>query len=825
MRLTLLVLIICSAIIVNSSAQKLPIGLEAYKTWSKVGWYDLSPEGDYIAFILENVPIGNKTLIVKPTDNRWEKHYIGASFFGFIDNDNDKAILIRKADNGIIKLNLQTMVEFNDPVITLEQNRSLKHINVQKSTVNHERIIIQSSSNEKIDSIEKVSAYAVSANEHGIIFIKRSKDGKPLLYWYSLKSRNCSLIWEGNNEQRFEFISQIEQSKHIIFKVMESPMKIDPNLAEVDIWGYKDANYPSPFGLEKGRHECVYSVSSEADHRVTQLTGSNERLIAATGDFALVQCRLGNDQREAAWNESAKATYYCISIKNGTRKLVAKQTDAGLLEAKMSPNGKYIILANNNLKCYSSYDVETENVRIISKPGQITYKTIKEGIDILPFDMFWLNENYFILKDDHDLWKLDARGDKESTNLTKEVGRRENLVFQILPIAQKKRHLLLNTFDENSKNWGFYELNLLKGTVPKKLSMGKYYYGGDRPVITRARKSDTFVLFRETVGESRNLFMTKDFVTFTQLSNLNPEKDYNWMTSELVSWEGPDKRICTGILYKPEDFDSTCKYPMVVNVYNAYTHELNSFVEPDESSEKGGLYNILPTTWLVSNRYLVFIPDLNYRKINANLASSLEMVVSGVNELTKKHSYINADKIGLQRASWGGEQVNYIVTHTNLFAAAFTGAGFSEQISRSGYSDATSNNYYLPWVEGQEGGVLPQVPERYIDESALFHAGNLTTPLLIKHNKDDNAVPFYQGLQFFMLLRRLNKKAWLLQYDRGGHGINYGKNLDDFNLRVAQFFDHYLKNAPPPRWMTKGINSERKQIDSGLELDTSGVLP
>ena len=113
-------------------------------------------------------------------------------------------------------------------------------------------------------------------------------------------------------------------------------------------------------------------------------------------------------------------------------------------------------------------------------------------------------------------------------------------------------------------------------------------------------------------------------------------------------------------------------------------------------------------------------------------------------------------------------------------------------------------------------------PATYVENPPVLHAGSITTPLLILQNSDDR---FNQGFEMFAALVRQDKPAWLLSYEGGGHGLPDGPIGEDFLIRMNQFFDYYLKDAPPPKWMTQGIPARMKGIDTGLELDTSGTVP
>jgi hypothetical protein len=106
----------------------------------------------------------------------------------------------------------------------------------------------------------------------------------------------------------------------------------------------------------------------------------------------------------------------------------------------------------------------------------------------------------------------------------------------------------------------------------------------------------------------------------------------------------------------------------------------------------------------------------------------------------------------------------------------------------------------------------------YIKNSPVFKAYNVTTPIILVNNKNDSRVPFIQGLEWFMALRRLGKRAWMLQYDEGGHGLRGGNDYIDYVIRSNQFFDHYLKDSACPSWMLNGIPGRNKGIDDGLQL-------
>ena len=127
--------------------------------------------------------------------------------------------------------------------------------------------------------------------------------------------------------------------------------------------------------------------------------------------------------------------------------------------------------------------------------------------------------------------------------------------------------------------------------------------------------------------------------------------------------------------------------------------------------------------------------------------------------------------------------------------------------------------YWAENNQGRLGAPLWKMPDQYLKNSPILNADKVNTPLLMMQNKDDRVVPFSQGVELFTARRRQGKKVWLLHYYYEGHSLNEGKAAVDFTIRMKQFFDHYLKDAPAPKWMTKGLPAIMKGIEDGLSVD------
>jgi dipeptidyl aminopeptidase/acylaminoacyl peptidase len=222
----------------------------------------------------------------------------------------------------------------------------------------------------------------------------------------------------------------------------------------------------------------------------------------------------------------------------------------------------------------------------------------------------------------------------------------------------------------------------------------------------------------------------------------------------------------------------------------------------------------------VSNGYLVFAPDISYQTGHPG-ASAVEFVNSGVDAL-KKNTWVDAAHIGLQGQSWGGYQVAYLITQTNMYAAAWAGAPVANMTSAYGgirWESGLNRQFQYEKSQSRIGATLWEKPELYIENSPLFQLPKVKTPVMIMSNDADGAVPWYQGIEMFTALRRLGKPVWLLQYNGEAHNLVLRQNRKDITIREQQFFDHFLKGAPMPVWMDKGVPAVDKGKDLGLELE------
>jgi len=427
----------------------------------------------------------------------------------------------------------------------------------------------------------------------------------------------------------------------------------------------------------------------------------------------------------------------------------------------------------------------------------------------------WLENDAALLHyDRYDIWKTDPTGQAAPQRLTQ--GRESKTVFRYIRLDPDERaiapdaRLLLHQFDETSKTEGYAWLDLKTGTCTPWLG-GDYSYAR---TPLKAENADVLVFSRQNYHTFPDLWHLPFSPSLgggrgeARVSNANPQQaEYHWGNIELVRWTSLSGETLEGLLVKPDGFDPTKQYPMIVNFYEKLSDGLHQHRAPDVHR------STINYTLYTSRGYLVFAPDIPYRTGYPG-ESAYNAVMSGVTALIDK-GFVDAKRVAMQGHSWGGYQAAYIVTRTNLFVCAEAGAPVANMTSAYGgvrWESGLVRQFQYERQQSRIGGSLWEYPMRYLENSPLFSLDKVQTPLLILHNDKDGAVPWYQGIELFAGLRRLGKPAWMLNYNDEPHWPVKLQNRIDFQTRMQQFFDHYLLGAPMPRWMERGVPPMEKGI-------------
>jgi len=607
---------------------------------------------------------------------------------------------------------------------------------------------------------------------------------------------------------------------------------------EVDIWNWKDPLI-QPMQLvqaDRERRRTYTAYASTDDFQVIQLATLEMPDVTVSlegeGDVAV-----GIATERYGWFVSHDATFgdvYLLDMATGEATLAMEMLRNP--RPRFSPAGQYLYWWDGGAEGWMVMDVEEGTP--INATEDLPFPVYDE-LDDHPQEppsygmAGWLDDDRALLVyDRYDIWSVDPRGRDAPRNLTEGVGRANDIRFQYLdpaaeggffrfgfgggaPFSEEEviptdENVLLSAFNLRTKADGFYRDRFDGNREPVRLLMGDYAYGRPR----KAEDADVMLLTRSTFQEFPDLWVTDaSFGDMEKMSDANPQQeDYLWGTAELVEWISNDGIPLQGILVKPEGFDPQKKYPMMVYFYERNSDRLHRYQSPSPGTS-------VNQSFYVSRGYVFFVPDIPY-EIGHPGESAIDAVIPGVLKIVDE-GYIDKDRIGAQGHSWGGYQLAYMITRTNLFAAVEAGAPVSNMTSAYGgirWDSGMNRQFQYERTQSRIGGSLWEETLRYINNSPLFEADKIQTPLLMIHNDADGAVPWYQGIEFYMALRRLKKPVWLFNYNGEPHGLRQRPNQKDWTIRMQQFFDHYLKGAPAPVWMTEGVPAVLKGKTLGLEI-------
>jgi len=261
-----------------------------------------------------------------------------------------------------------------------------------------------------------------------------------------------------------------------------------------------------------------------------------------------------------------------------------------------------------------------------------------------------------------------------------------------------------------------------------------------------------------------------------------------------------------GLIYFPENFDINSSYPLLVYYYELNSDNLHNHSHPRPTA------SIIHPTEYASAGYVIFIPDIRYNTGHP-AQSAYNCIMSGTDAVLKEFPNIDSMRMGLQGQSWGGYQTAQLITMTNRYKCAMAGAPVGNMFSAFGgirWKTGMSRQFQYEKTQSRIGATIWEAIELYIENSPIFHLPKVQTPLLIMHNDNDGAVPWYQGIEIFMGLRRLAKPCWLLNYNGDEHNLMKTANRIDLSIRMRQFFDYYLQNKPAPQWLIEGIPATKK---------------
>jgi len=649
------------------------------------------------------------------------------------------------------------------------------------------------------------------------------------LYYWSLTGKNAEKLIsaETSGMVRGWVVSQHKtpyfsrQGNRLFFTTMPKQVEepkdtlTEDEKVILDLWSWTDTllQTQQKFDLKDELKRSYLAMYSIPDKKFIQLADKEipDIKLNMNGDapYALGISDIPY-QYAMTWESSGNNDYYLIDLKSGTKRLALKAIP---FRVSMSPSGYYLAYFQPSDNAWYMYSVK-ENKSTCLTAG-LTVKFFDEDNDTpsLPYPYGfagWIDgDKSFVVYDKYDMWSLDPTGKAKPICLTSNKGRLNGLVYRYLKLDPDAYYInpssteLLTAFNEKNKQSGYCSVVFGKPGAINDLIKGESKFSN----IAKARNAIQVIWQKESFREYRDLWTCDlSFSNPRKISDANPQMDkYLWGTVELVKWVDFNRDSVEGLLYKPENFDANKRYPMMVYFYETHSDNLNAHFEP-----KPGRSVICPTLY-TSDGYLVFFPNIKYR-IGTPGKSAYDAVISGTMALINK-GIVDKDRIGVQGQSWGGYQIAYLVTQTDLFKAASAGAPVSNMTSAYGgirWESGLARMFQYEHEQSRIGGTLWEKPLSYIENSPLFYAPRVNTPLLMRHDDADGAVPWYQGIEYFLALRRLGKPVWMVNYNDEPHNLVRRANRIDWTIRMKQFFDYYLKDASQPLWLKQGIPAVQK---------------
>lgn len=497
--------------------------------------------------------------------------------------------------------------------------------------------------------------------------------------------------------------------------------------------------------------------------------------------------------------------YYLVDLHTGHRQLLIVQQPADELPS-LSGNGQYVAYYQQG-HVYL-YDIATGRRTNLSIDLKVSFADEDHDYPSnAPSYGFgpWLKDDAGLLVyDKYDVWQFNTKS-KTGFAVTAGQGRAQKIQYRLAglvdnpdaaPQLAQDARVLLHGYNDSTKADGFYQATLGQAGV-NTLMAGEYKL----TVLGRSQDADTIVFSKERFDLFPDLYTASYSAPQHAVKQTDLDKQrrgFNWGQAELVQWTNGDGKPLDGVLIKPANAQAGQRYPVLVYYYRFMSDRLHAFPQMQ--------INHRPNfAWYINNGYAVFLPDIRF-DIGYPGASAVQALTSGVQKLIDM-GIAQPNAIGLHGHSWSGYQTAFAITQTKLFSAAVAGAPVANMTSAySGIRHGTGMARQFQYETGQSriGESLYAAPQKYIENSPIFYVERIQTPLMIMFGDKDDAVPWEQGIELYLAMRRAGKEVVFLQYEDEPHHLKKYPNKLDYSIRMMEYFDHYLKGQPAPAWLSQG---------------------
>lgn len=525
---------------------------------------------------------------------------------------------------------------------------------------------------------------------------------------------------------------------------------------------------------------------------------TEDRMRWSENENAAVVSNSSTHLRNITWDGFYQDIYH-VDLKSGERQLVVEKVRSSE-DGHLSPDGRYVAYVDD--ASYRLFDSEAGEHRALAEDIEVSW--VDEEND-RPMEAGsygvagWLEDSSaFLAYDRYDIWKISIDG--EAVNLTQR-GREDKMRFRVQhtdddPGLKVDQPVLVHAYHDEEKYHGFYQLDLENAELSRLLENNKRYQ-----YVDYVEASDRLLFTEEDFRQFPDMWSApQDFSERTQLTDVNPQIDeFKWGNAELIDWDTDDGETLQGIVIKPDDYDPERTYPVLVYYYEKFSQRLYHFNQMKVNHRPN-------FPFYLGQDYVVFLPDVRFRP-GAPGPSATESLVPGVQKLIDD-GIADPDAIGLHGHSWSGYQSAFVVTETDMFAAAVAGAPVANMTSAyTGirWGSGLARQFQYETGQSRIGPSMYEDIDPYIENSPVFFADQINTPMVIQFGDDDGAVPWEQGIEYYLALRRLNKEVVMLHYEDEPHHLQRYANKVDYTLKMMEFFDHYLKGEEAPDWWVEGM--------------------
>jgi len=852
-------LFFCLQSVYGQSSNKLKITERDFEKWSAISYHNLSPNGHWVTYKLV-YDSGFDTLFVKDAYSKMQYSFSNGNSPSF--SDNNQWLTVKNTEN-ILLINLKSgSSKTIDSAIKADFIMQSKYLVLLLKSSQHNDLLIVNLLNNHEVKLKGIKEYVISVDKSSIGYI--TEDNKVQVFWVDKVHKNKviidvssnprkNLVWnnDGNSLAFLEEINNNEtlgvnnsiyffrnvkkkevkyylnpeeykntfEGKAILAQPPFTPLLISPDNKRilfytkgqvsnsspkngVEIWNSND-KIEYKRNLLEGNSENRPKLFAWLPHtmKIIEITNNEHHSVYLTPDKnkAIV---FDPHQYEPQNEIMGPSDLWLKDINTGENKMMIEKQSGKVERLGISPNSKYLNYYKD--KNWWVQDLDTGAMVKLTDGLNVEDSSAQRGHQHPSYGFVgWtIDSKYVLINTAYDIWliSIDGKERKRITNGQKDKTRYRvcaNLTANVKLIKMYdfvmdnfdlKKGLIIEAFDMNSKASGYF-----KWDIKNKLTSLAF----NKSKLSNIRKStnaNAFIMVEQQSDSSPQIIHVNTLNEQNLIVKTNKHQDkFEWTKSELISYINSDGKPLDAVLFYPAGYKPDKKYPMIVYIYEEQSHKLHNYYNPSYFNHIG--FN--PANYFIDD-YFVLLPDIIYKQGEVGY-SAFDCVESAVKK-TLKYDFIDKNRIGLIGHSFGGYETNFIITQTNRFAAAVSGAGFSDFISHSLSTEKSGRSQMWRYQTHQMrmGNALYDDYSGFMSNSPITHAYKINTPLLSWTGMNDYQVDPQQSIEFHMAMRSLKKKNIFLLYPNEGHVLFNPDFQKDLTIKTKAWFDFYLKDKTLP---------------------------